>query len=125
GLAEGAGWLLQDAAQRLAVVDAVRIGREAWVREEVGQVERLAEALPHRFVRRGHVDVTIAGLEHLVRGDAGVAVADAARRLARREVAASLIRQQRYLPTQHRRVDQLAAALRVALAPEQCRGDGE
>ena len=85
------------------------------------EVERSTEALPHRLVGGGDVHVAVAGLEQLVRRDAGVAIADAAGRAVRGEIATRLVGEQRHLAAQHRRVDQLAAPLRVAFAPEQRR----
>ena len=102
---------------------ARRVVGEPRIVEQLLEVERAAEALEQRVVRDADVHVPVRRAERLVRDDRGVDVALTARHRAVGEEARGLPGEERDLPADHRRVDDLTLA--VAPAREERRGHRE
>ena len=96
--------------QGVVVGETQGVGRESRIGAEGRQIRGGAERLPEAVVAHRQRDVAIRGRERLVGRDGRVAVAEAARCDAVREVVAGLVGEQRRRGIQHPDVDHLPAA---------------
>ncbi len=81
----------QYGAQRVGVLDSIRVGAETRVFRQIPQPCHLAEAAPQRIIAAAEVKVAVFALKGFVRDDGGVAVAGSRRAVAGGEVDAGLI----------------------------------
>src|SRR6185503_19478928 len=122
-LREGLHTSFDDRDDLPTVCDPLRVVGEALVLEQLLEVERTTKALEERVVRDADVDVPVARTERLVRDDRRMHVPFGPRHRAVGEEARGLAREQRDLPADHRRVDDLPLA--GAIARVQGGGDRE